>query len=61
MSIIGKANKGDSGAIIYRATGLAAGVRSIVVQWWVESDTGQIRPVTTDYEHCSLSIEEVLV
>jgi hypothetical protein len=61
MSFQGLNSEGNTSAMVYKATGLAAGARTIKIQWWVESDTGQIRPVTTSYEHCSIMVQEVEV
>ena len=55
----GKNAEGNTGALVYKATGLASGSRTIKVQWLVESDTGSIRPVTVAYEHCSILVHEV--
>jgi hypothetical protein len=49
-------------AIVLRVTGLAAGARSIKVQWKTSASTAQIRPVAApDTEHASLLVQEVTV
>jgi predicted ATP-grasp superfamily ATP-dependent carboligase len=59
FAIVGQANEGNSGALIVKRSGLAAGNHTFAVQWLVESGTANCRPATTDYEHCSLFIQEV--
>lgn len=58
---IPSANQPNSGAIVLRVPGLAAGSRSVTVQWRTSSNTAQIRPATVpDAEHACLLLEEVL-
>lgn len=47
-------------AIVLRRTGLAAGARTVTVQWRTSGSTLRIRPVAApDAEHASLLLEEV--
>jgi hypothetical protein len=56
------ANSPSSGALTLLVTGLAAGARTVTVQWRVSANTGQIRPVTVpDAEAATLMIQEVTV
>jgi hypothetical protein len=48
-------------AIVYKKTGLAAGVHTILLQWRTNAGTAQCRPTTTANEHASLVIQEVTV
>lgn len=49
-------------SISIRVPGLAAGSRTVIVQWRVSGGTGQIRPVTVpDGESASVLIQEVTV
>lgn len=49
----------QSGTIMYKKTGLAAGSHTITVQWRTAGNTAQIRPVTTIIESATLLIHEV--
>jgi hypothetical protein len=54
------ANNAGSVAMVLRVTGLAAGARTVLVEWQVDAGTGQIRPVAApNGEHASLLLEEV--
>ena len=57
----GTTGEGDSGGLVMKVTGLASGTRTIKVQWLTEASTSSIRPATTDYEHCSILVQEVIV
>lgn len=57
---VGKAGEGNTVAICYRKTGLAAGAVAITLRWYVEANTLNCRPATTDYEHMSISVQEIL-
>jgi hypothetical protein len=46
-------------ALSLKITGLAAGNHRIVIQWRVNSGTGQIRPITAEDENGSLLVQEV--
>lgn len=48
-------------AIVYRKTGLSAGLHTIKVQWRTGGGSARIRPATTVNEHASLMIQEVTV
>lgn len=51
----------QSGGIVIRFTGVAAGSHTVKIQWQVSNGTGQIRPVTgaVDKEHANLLVQEV--
>lgn len=56
------ANTPGSVALVLRVTGLAAGSRTVVLQWRVGAGTGRIGAVAApDAEHASLLLEEVTV
>ena len=46
--------------LVLRLSGVAAGTRTVAVQWRVSASTGRVRPVTNpDSEHASLVVQEV--
>ena len=48
-------------AIVTSVSGVAAGSRTILIEWYRSANTGQVRPVTApDSEHASMLVEEVL-
>lgn len=56
------ANGPQSAGIVLRITGLAAGSRTVTIQWRTSGNTAQIRPATVpDAEHASLLLTEVTV
>ena len=57
----GSNNPGSVG-LVYRVAGLAAGARTVTLEWRVASGTGQVRPVTVpDDEHATMIIQEATV
>lgn len=47
-------------SLVYRATGLAAGLHTVLIEWKNSSGTSRIRPVTVpDAEFAGLLVEEV--
>jgi hypothetical protein len=54
------ANQAQSGAVNVRVSGLAAGARTIKMQWRTSGGTAQIRPVAApDQESASITVLEV--
>jgi hypothetical protein len=57
---VAAAGEPQSAALVYRKTGLSAGIHTILIEWNTSQGTARIRPVSNpDSEHCSLLIEEV--
>ncbi len=56
------ANIASSATIVTKVTGLSAAAHTVLIEWKVSANTGQIRPVAAvDIEHASLLITEVIV
>jgi hypothetical protein len=56
------ANVAAGGSIGYVVTGLAAGARTILLEWKTAGNTAQCRPTTnTDGEFCTIIAQEVTV
>ena len=52
----------QSAAIVTSVSGVAIGSRTILIEWYVSANTGQVRPVAApDAEHASMLVEEILV
>jgi hypothetical protein len=57
---VAASNNPQSGALVYKCSGLSAGAHTVVIQWNTTVGTGAIKPVTNpDYDHASLLITEV--
>lgn len=60
VSSTGKSNNAETHAILCKKA-VSAGAHTVKLQWKVEVNTGQIRPVAAvDTEHCSMQTQEVM-
>jgi hypothetical protein len=59
---VSPANSPASVSMVARITGLAAGPRTVTIEWQVDAGTGQVRPVLApDTEHATLLIQRVTI
>ncbi len=51
----------QSASIVTSVIGVGVGSRTILIEWYVSANTGQVRPVAApDAEHASMLVEEIL-